>query len=278
MRMNPRKAVLELLKLGVAVMVGLGIALYFFQDRLIFYRQPPGPPAPNPPGYTVLPVSLRAADGTLLAGWFARGSAERSPLVIYFGGNAEEVSWNLGLADRFAGWSFLAVNYRGYGASEGAPSEAALFSDALEIFDLAARRPDIDSSRIVVLGRSLGSGVAVHLASMRPAAGVILVTPYDSVLEVARSVYPFLPIRWMLKHPFDSLSRAPGISLPLLCLVAADDRVIRRRHSERLFQAWGGPKRWVEVPGADHDSIAGEPPYWDAIAGYLRAFGAPSRL
>jgi len=216
-------------------------------------------------------IALSAADGKRLTGWLARNKAGRAPLVIYFGGNAEEVSSNVGLAERFGEWSLLALNYRGYGASEGSPGEAALISDALDIFDYAARRPDVDSQRIVVMGRSLGSGVAVYLASRRKLAAVILVSPYDSVVAVAGRVYPFLPVRWMLKHPFDSLSRAPKITAPLLCIVAGEDRVIPTVHSERLFQAWSGPKKWIDIPGADHDSIAGEPQYWEEIARFLKS-------
>ena len=269
--MTLEKAVLELFKLGIAVVIGLVVVLYFFQDRLIFYRQPPGPPVSHPPGVAVEEVALRAADGTRLAGWLARNKPGRAPLVIYFGGNAEEVSSNIGLADRFGEWSLLALNYRGYGASEGTPGEAALFSDAQDIFDYAARRPDVNPQRIVAMGRSLGSGVAVYLASQRQVSAVILVSPYDSVLSIARAVYPFLPVRLMLKHPFDSLSRAPKIDAPLLCLVAGDDRVIPRSHSERLFLVWSGPKKWIDVPGAGHDSVAGEQQYWEEIASFLRS-------
>ena len=111
--------------------------------------------------------------------------------------------------------------------------------------------------------------MAVYLAAQRPVSGVILVSPYDSVQSVAKSIYPYLPIGLMLKHRFDSLSRAPGIQVPLLCLVASDDRVIARPHSERLYAAWGGNKRWREIPRTAHDNIAAEPDYWREIAAYL---------
>jgi pimeloyl-ACP methyl ester carboxylesterase len=101
-------------------------------------------------------------------------------------------------------------------------------------------------------------------------AGVILVSPYDSVESVAQGVYPYLPISLMLKHRFDSLSRAPQIKAPLLCLVASDDRVIPRPHSERLSAAWGGPRQWREIRQTAHDSIADAPDYWQAIADFLK--------
>ena len=165
----------------------------------------------------------------------------------------------------------LLVNYRGYGGSEGKPGEAELFADALQIYDYAQGRAR--GGRVALMGRSLGSGVAVYLAAQRPVAGVILVSPYDSIESVARGVYPFLPIALMLKHRFDSLSRAAQIRTPLLCLVASEDRVIPRPHSERLYAAWGGPRQWREISPAGHDSIADAPEYWRAIAGFLQALG-----
>jgi hypothetical protein len=173
------------------------------------------------------------------------------------------------MTPRLGDWGFLLVNFRGYGRSEGQPGERALFADALRLHDWASARPDVDAARIAVMGRSLGSGVAVHLAAERPLAGVVLVTPFDSLTAVAQHHYPWLPVRWMLRHPFDSLSRAPRLQAPLLCLAAGSDRIIPSSHSARLYAAWGGPKRWIEFPAADHDSVATEPGYWPAIAEFL---------
>ena len=208
-------------------------------------------------------LKTRLLDWLKLAGCVALGF----PVLIYFGGNAEEVSWLASTAGQYAGWSLLMFNYRGYGRSEGKPGEAEMFADALQIYDYAVSRAA--AGRVAVMGRSLGSGVAVHLAAERPVAGVILVSPYDSIESVAKGVYPFLPIGLMLKHRFDSLSRAPQLKAPLLCLVASDDRVIPRSHSERLYAAWGGTKQWSVIGPAAHDSIAGEPDYWRAIAAFL---------
>ncbi len=133
------------------------------------------------------------------------------------------------------------------------------------------RRPEVNSERIVAMGRSLGSGVAVHLASHRLLRGVILVSPYDSIVEVAKRHYPFLPVSLMLRHRFDSIASAPQIEAPLLCLVATEDRVIPAAHSRALFEAWRGPKTWHEVPRSGHDSISGEPEYWRSIADFLEA-------
>jgi len=260
---------LSLVKVLVAVAVGVPLLMWFFQERLIFFPRPlESRPAISP---NVEPITVAAADGAKLRGWLVRSSAARAPLVIYFGGNAEEVSWMTQVADKFAGWSLLLVNYRGYGESEGKPGEKELHADALAIYDYARRHSGVNSERIVAMGRSLGSGVAVRLAAERPVRGVILVSPYDSLVEVGRRLYPFLPISLMLRHRFDSLALAPQIEAPLLCLVAAEDRVIPVAHSQALFAAWRGPETWREVPRADHDSISGESEYWSSIALFLKS-------
>ncbi len=229
----------SILKIVLGVAIGVPLFMWFFQERMLFFPRPlDSRPAPRP---NVEEVSIVAADGVKLRGWLVRGDGAPAPLVIYFGGNAEEVSWLADVADHFVGWSLLLVNFRGYGESEGKPGEKELLEDGLVIHDYAKRRPEVNSERIVAMGRSLGSGVAVHLAAHRSSRGVILVSPYDQ------------------------------IEAPLLCLVAAEDRVIPPAHSRALFEAWRGTKTWHEVPRSDHDSISGEPEYWRSIVDFLNA-------
>ena len=220
-------------------------------------------------------------------GWLVKAAGTRAPLVIYYGGNAEELSWQM--AEPWpAGWSLALVNYRGYGESGGNPSEAALFGDALAVFDALVQRPDVDASRVVVVGRSLGSGVATYLAAERPVAAVVLISPYDSMTAVARRHYPWLPVGMLLKHPFESASRAPGIRAPLLAIAGGRDGIVPPAHSRRLVEAWGGPKRLVEIGGAGHNDIFGAPQFWPAIdafparvqglAGIARRRGKPRAI
>jgi len=209
-------------------------------------------------------------DGVVLRGWLARGtgSAPRA-LVLYFGGNAEEVSWMLDQRAAFGGWDLALVNYRGYGASGGKPSEARLFEDALAAYDQLAARPDVDAKRIVAIGRSLGSGVATYLASQRPLAGVVLIAPFDSITAVGQRHYPYLPVRWLVGELYDSVSRAPTIRAPLLMITGGRDRIIPARHSERLYAAWAGPKHAVKIRQADHNDLQEYDAYWSGIGGFL---------
>ncbi len=269
---------LSLAKIAAVVGVGLPLVVWLAQDALIFYRQPlpesrRGEIARRYPA--VEEVRLAAADGTRLHGWLVKPQAvSPAPLVIYFGGNAEEVSWMIDavgdpVRGETPGIAWLLVNYRGYGLSEGSPSEAALVADALVLYDFAAAHPAVDRERIVAFGRSLGSGVAVALAAQRPVRAVVLVSPFDSLASVAKHHYPYLPVDWLLRHPFDSIALAPALRQPLLCFIAERDEVIPPVHSERLFAAWGGAKRKVALAGAGHNDTDGADGFWPSLRGFL---------
>ena len=273
--------VLPLLYTGLGVFIALCAVLYVLQEHLIFLRQPLADSVRHAtrklPATTEIEVTAR--DGTRLHGWL-RHSAEAAPphgLLIYFGGNAEEVSGHIHDAEAFAPLSVAAFNYRGYGLSEGRPGETALIADALVIHDLLAQREDIDPARIVVHGRSLGSGVAVQLAAARPIRAVVLVSPYDSLRSLARKQYPFIPVSLLLRHPFDSLARAPGIETPLLVVAGERDRLIPPAFSRRLHDAWAGPKRWTMIADADHNDIHSRPGYWPAIRDFLATLAPDDR-
>lgn len=276
----PRGNVLTLLLTVLAGFAALCALLYLLQERLIFL--PRSLPESTRQALRALPgvteIEVRAADGTRLHGWLRHGAEEaagRPGLVIYFGGNAEEVSGQVFEADAIAPWSLAAFNYRGYGLSEGRPGEAALVADALVIHDQLASREDVDPERVVVFGRSLGSAVAVPLAVARPVRGVLLVSPFDSLKSVGQRHYPFVPVSLMLRHPFDSLAHAPAIGAPLLALAGERDRIVPSPHSRRLHDAWRGPKRWVLLPGADHNRIHLHPGYWPAIRDFLASLDRP---
>jgi fermentation-respiration switch protein FrsA (DUF1100 family) len=213
-------------------------------------------------------VFLKSDDGTRLQAWHAN-VRDAAPVVVYFGGNAEETSWMLDELRNAPDVSWLIVSYRGYGLSEGSPGEAVLVSDAIQWFDFAASLPLADAKRIYVFGRSLGSGVAVALAARRAVAGVIVATPYDSLAAVARRYYWYLPVDLLLKHRFDSIALAPAIRQPLLCLIAGRDEVIPPVHAERLFEAWGGPKKRIVLQEAGHNTTDAHPMFWASIREFL---------
>lgn len=271
-------AVARLAGVLVAAYAAIAGALFVGQEALLFPGHAAGAPVVQPAGWSLVDIHLDAPDGVRLRGHLVKPPGPPAPLLIYYGGNAE---WSGALATEVAGWGARAVllmDYRGYGSSDGTPSEASLVADALAAYDLATQRPDVAGTQVALVGRSLGSGVAVQVAAARRAQAVVLVTPFDSVRALAQARYPWLPVGWLLRHPFDSLARAGTVTAPALLLVAAEDRVIPPAHAWRLADAWGGPVERVAFAGRGHDDLAAEPGYARSIAAFLaRHHGMPVR-
>ena len=255
--------------LVAAVLLGVCAFVWLAQDRLIFFPQPVAPTTRLPAN--AQPVEIVAADGTKLRGWIRVANRTPAPVVVYFGGNAEEVSGTLADPRWPRDRTIVALNYRGYGTSEGVPSEVALVADALAIHDAIAARPDVDARRIVAFGRSLGTGVAVKLAAARPVEGVILASPYDSLVALGRTHYPWLPVALLLRHRFDSAADARNVRAPLQAIVALHDSIIPIERSRALYDAWAGPKAWVVVPRADHNTLSIPDGLWEAVSAFLAA-------
>jgi len=258
--------------LGTAAIAYVAIAgaVWFGQERLLFYPQPVSVAPGAPPAWRLEQIEHRTPDGATLRGVLLLPRRERPPLVVYYGGNAEEVTAGATeVAAEYGERAVLLVNYRAYGASTGNPSEKALVADALALLDQVRTRTDIDASRVALHGRSLGTGVAVQVAASRTVACVILTSPFDSALDVARAIYGWLPVGLLMRHPFDSLARAPQVHVPALVLIGAADTLIAPSHSQRLADAWGGPVERVVLDGVGHNDVHLHPAYNGAIRGFL---------
>jgi pimeloyl-ACP methyl ester carboxylesterase len=230
---------------AIALVYAAVCALLFFAQRSLLYFPVSGP---QPSGAESLDLSV---PGATLRVW-ARPAAGPEAL-IYFGGNAEDVGQNFApFAAALPRHALYLVNYRGYGGSTGAPTEAALFVDALAVFDHVRAR----HANVAVAGRSLGSGVAVYLARERPVSRLVLITPYDSIANVAAGIYPFLPVRWLIRDRFDSASRIGEVRAPTLVVIAERDEVITRARSEALVAKLAPGQARVEVvAGAGHNAL-----------------------
>ena len=254
------KELASLLLALAVIYLSFGAYLYLFQRKLIYY------PTAADPSFRAAEITFEN-DGYRLHGWVLNPGKKRA--LIYFGGNSEPVSDRSAFfLELFADYSVYLVNYRGYGRSEGSPSEAALFSDALAIYDHVAARHD----GVSVYGRSLGSGVAVYLAVERPLDWLILLTPYDSIAEVAQGIYPWFPVRHLVRDRFDSAARAGAIDIPVFIASAEHDRVIAPRHTVALRDALVRAEiEYVQIAGAAHNDITGFAQYREAIARFVSA-------
>jgi pimeloyl-ACP methyl ester carboxylesterase len=244
--------------------------VYFRQDQLLFHPRPfPGnfdPQAFKPSEYTVKHQDIK------LHGWLLhfKPITTQTPLVIYYGGNAEEMSKQLVDRNKWGAGALLLMNYRGYGDSTGKPSADNLKSDALFIFDQLLKETSIDKKDIVLIGRSLGSGLATYVASQRDVKRIILITPFDTMSNVAQYHYPWLPVSALLSNRFNSLELTPKIDASLLTLIASQDTVIPRRFSENLIRHWKGEKKVSHIPNSNHGSINSQPEYWHAIHAFIQ--------
>jgi len=230
---------------AIALIYGAVCALLFFAQRSLLYFPVPGA---QPAGAERIDLPV---PGATLCVWTRPASGPDA--LIYFGGNAEDVGQNFaGFAAALPRHALYLVNYRGYGGSTGAPTEDALFADALAVHDHVRAR----HASVAVAGRSLGSGVAVHLARERPVSRLVLITPYDSIANVAAGIYPFLPVRWLIRDRFDSASRIAGVRAPALVVIAERDEVIRRARSDALVAKFPAGQARVEVVrGATHNDL-----------------------
>ena len=223
-------------------------------------------------------VRLTAADGVNLHGWLKRpkivDASGKYPLVIVFGGVRRETSWLIDRANEANRWGWLFVNYRGFGLSEGRPSESVILEDSRLIYDYAAGRPDVDQSKIVVLGRSLGTYFSVALAHERPLLGAILATPFDSFTAIGRDRYRWLPVGLLLNGRYDAAAMAPDIKIPALFIFAERDNVTPVKNGTALARAWGGTKQIITLEGAPHYGVERRSEFWNSIGVFLREIDA----
>ncbi len=235
----------------------IGTAVLWALQRRLIYFPLSGVPAPAAVGLpNAEEVSFAAADGVTLHGWFVpRATAGSGDTAIVFNGNAGHRGFRAPLAAMLAeaGVATLLFDYRGYGDSEGEPSEEGLAEDARAAREFLRRRKDVDPVRLVYYGESLGAAVAVRLSTEYSPRALILRSPFTSLLDVGRYHYPFLPVASVLRDRYPSLDRIAKVTCPTLVLTADRDSVVPSEQSRRLYEAIQSPKRLVVIDGVDHN-------------------------
>jgi fermentation-respiration switch protein FrsA (DUF1100 family) len=248
-----------------AAVVAAILALIWTMQRRLMYFPTRGVPAPGEIGLTgVEPVSFETSDGLRLSGWFiaASGTSPRVTVLV-FNGNAGNRAhrWPLAAALHRHGLQVLLVDYRGFGGNAGTPTKSGLAADSRAARAYVTGRADVDRSRIVYFGESLGTAVAVDLAVELPPAALVLRSPFTSMSDVGRHHYPFLPVRLLLRDRFAAIDQIQQIRVPLLVVAGGRDRIVPIENSRRLYDAAVAPKTLLIVPDADHNDhelLAGE--------------------
>jgi pimeloyl-ACP methyl ester carboxylesterase len=254
--------------IGLAIMAVLGYLVvagmaWRYQDRMVFPA--PRGPLPHPTSLGISDgerVTVRTSDGVALQGWYlppnpapVQGTA--APGLIWFYGNMETIEGIAPALQHFRppGIAVLALDYRGYGSSGGEPTEQGVYLDAEAAWSYLVGRSAIDSTRIAVYGRSVGSAVALHLATERPVRAVILDSPFTSGRDMADVHYRFLP-RSLLRLSLDNIGRAERLTVPLLVFHGTEDRIAPVEMGRAVARA-GRAEAFIEIPGAGHNDTYG---------------------
>ena len=266
---------------GVLVIyVGIVALVYLLQNRMLFPTQIASAntsPSSNAEALDIL--ELASEEGVLLKGVYVRGEDDggnEPPLVLGFGGNA----WNAQVAAEYLNSLFprhdiVVFHYRGYSPSTGKPSAAKLRADSLVVFDHL--QSQFGPRPVVGVGFSIGSGVASYLAANRELKGLILVSPFDSLKELASQHFPWLPVRWLFRHEMEAGKDLSGLSIPVAVLAAEQDQVVYPQRTEALRQIAENMVLDITIRNADHNDIYGRPEFQAAMIEAMTAVSAADR-
>jgi pimeloyl-ACP methyl ester carboxylesterase len=256
------KTITWIVSIAALLYAGACAFLYSAQRSLLYF------PTPEATAYAAAARVVLDSGGEHICIWrVGDENAGAQNAIIYFGGNAEDVAQNIPLfKEIFTHVPVYLVNYRGYGGSTGSPSEQALFADALAVFDYVHTK----HRNVSVIGRSLGSGVAVYLAAMRDIGRMVLVTPYDSIENIAKGAYPWFPVGMLLKDKFASSARIGGIKIPVLFVLADRDEVVPRANSDALIALLPARQaKVVVIPDTTHNNIESSQNFAESLRSFL---------
>jgi len=240
--------------------------LFLMQDRLIFL-----PAQPDKNIYSQFKANEFSfeADELKRHGWRMVVNSAAQKTLLYFGGNAEDVVYLNYEAEQLDVQQILAINHPGYGNSEGTPSQKNLYLNALNTYDYVIKEFNLDPSNIVIMGRSLGSAVASYLAANRKNAGLVLVTPFDSIANVAAEHYKYFPVKLLLKHKFSTIDFFSRITSPILVIAARKDEIITVKSLNNVKNKLGDNNEFVLYDGVGHNTIQNHYQYYDVINKFI---------
>lgn len=242
-------------------------ALYFFQSSFIFF-----PPEADNKWYSKYQAHeyFIKTDSETLHGWkLSNNEITHNASIIYFGGNAEDVSYNIPDAHRYSVKHLFLTNLPGYGHSTGTPSEQSFFDNALQAFDQIIKIHDLNINDVHIMGRSLGSSVASYVASQRKIKSLILITPFDSVENMAKDQYPFFPVKYLLKHKFNTEKLLDVISAPILILATDTDGLIPAKSLNNLYLPRKNKINLIKINNTNHNSINTQASYFSSLNGFI---------
>lgn len=244
-----------LLGIAASVYIGLSLYLYLYQENYVYFPDRQVKTTPDSIGLSYETLKIPTEDGETLDGWYIPAPAARATLLL-FHGNAGNIGQRLDLIEIFhgLGLNVLIFDYRGYGASSGAPSEAGTYRDAAAAWRYLTETRHIPAAAIFLYGESLGGAIAAHLAQHHPARGLVLYAAFTGIAEMGDEYYPYLPTRLITRIRYDTRAALGAVSSPVLLLHSRDDEITPYRMAEALLAAAPQPKRLIELSGGHNDA------------------------
>jgi len=247
---------MKMLSVVVAVIVGVfaafGLYLYYAQDRMVFYPTHDLEVTPDQAGLVFEDCRIPVDTGAFVHAWyFPIESDSLSPVVLFCHGNGGNMSHRLETAQFLHefGVAVLMFDYRGYGKSDGRPSENNLYRDADVCYDWLQAEKRFKPDRIVLFGRSLGGAVAIDITARKPCRGLIVESSFTSIAAMGKRMFPILPVGLLLKYRFDSIEKIARVTCPKLLTHSPDDEVIPYEMGRALYDRAVEPKTWVDLEG-----------------------------
>lgn len=269
------RQIMQTVVILLAIVVILLVTLRLREDSMIYFpvKYPEGFWQPEAFGVAVEDCFFTAPDGVRLHGWYAPQAGAQHTL-LWCHGNAGNISHRLDhikmLLEQVRANIFI-LGYRGYGRSEGSPDEEGLYKDAQAAYDYLASQKNVQAQHVVLYGQSLGGAVVIDLALARPCAGLIIESSFTSAKDMAKKVFPFLPIHYFLGVKFDSAAKIKQLHVPVLIMHGTEDEVVPFELGQQLFAAANEPKEFYPISGARHNDpyLVGGEAYYARIREFI---------
>lgn len=259
---------LNLVVIILGVFIFFSVYLYLQQERMIFLVPPIDRTAYSE--FRENQIEIQQAEQRL-SGWKVMREQNAEKTVLYFGGNAEDVVYMNYEARHFRIKQLFAFNYPGYGKSSGKPSQQSIYEAALRVYDRLLSDYQLEPKELVIMGRSLGSAVATYVAAKRKASGLILITPFDSMENIAANHYRLFPVRLLLKHRFATIDHIANVESEVLMLAAEQDEIVARENLMRLQAAIRQKNRVIQYANVGHNDIQAHPAYYRDINRFIES-------
>ena len=257
--------------LGLAVTLVLAFCAYFYQYKLIYFPESELIGTPADMGLEYEEANFSARDGTSLHGWFV--PAYESELVVLFcHGNAGNISQRMETIEVIhnLGLSIFIFDYHGFGQSRGTPSEQGTYHDVRAAWEYMLQEKQVAPENILLWGRSLGGPIATAMASETQAGGLILESTFTSIPEMAKKVYPFLPVKWLVRFYYPTREFVQEISCPVLIIHSPEDELVPYRFGRELFDTASEPKRFLQIRGGHNEGhLVSGSEYVQGVKGFI---------